>query len=100
MANQTLLILLLAGAAWAQSPTPTGPARTGSISLGRANLSVSAGPLGSFQSTTDAFGASFSLTDFSKFIPPNPPPTAMIGQCIVLVYTPGPTSPPPDNTGA
>ncbi len=96
----TLALSAIAGAAWAQSPTPTGAVRTGNLSLGRANLSISAGPLGAFQSTTDVFAASFALTDFSKFIPPDLPPTTTIGQCTVLLYTPGPGTPPPDNSGA
>src|SRR5260370_40285728 len=95
----TLALSAIAGAAWAQSPTPTGAVRTGNLSLGRANLSISAGPLGAFQSTTDVFAASFALTDFSKFIPPALPPTTTIGQCTVLLYTPGPGTPPPDNSG-
>src|SRR5260370_4571666 len=90
MSKQTVLFLALsaiAGAAWAQSPGPTGPARTGAVGLSRLSLSVSAGPLGTIQSSSDVFTAFFLFTDFSKFIIPEAPPPTTIGQCLVIPFT-------------
>jgi len=90
MSKQTVFFFglsAIAGAAWAQGPGPTGPARTGAVGLTRISLSISAGPLGNIQSISDTFTAFFLFTDYSKFIIPDAPPPTTVGQCLVIPFT-------------
>ena len=80
-----LALSAIAGAAWAQ--TPTGPPRTGAVGLSRISLSIPAGPLGTIQSTSDTFVASFLFTDFTKLVIPDAPPPTAIGQCLVIPFS-------------
>jgi len=100
MTKHTVIFLALsaiAGSAWAQDPGSSGQARTGNITLGRSNLSISAGALGTIKSISDTFAGSFVFTDFSKLVNFQAPTPTTIGQCIVTPFVP-----PPDilNIGA
>src|SRR5260370_21801715 len=90
MSKHSVLFLglsAIAGAGWAQSPGPNGPARTGAVGLSRVSLNIPAGPLGDIQSISDTFTAFFLFTDFSKFIIPEAPPPTTIGHRLVIPFT-------------
>jgi hypothetical protein len=77
------LLTIAAGAAFAQEPPLTGLLKAGALSMVRASSKISAGPLGTIESTTDAFAASFSVTDLSKIVRTEQAPVTTIGSCFI-----------------
>jgi hypothetical protein len=77
-----LALLLTTGAALAQD-TPTGIQKIGAVSMLRTASKVSAGPLGTVESTMDTFGAGFQTLDYTNYTPPQLPPITTIGPCLV-----------------
>src|SRR5258708_15412049 len=93
MTQTALLSLLLSvttGTALAQDTITTVSA---GLALGRANLKLALGPpLGSVESTTDSFSASFVKSVVSNFTPPDSPGYTTIGKCVVIQLGPPPGS--------
>jgi hypothetical protein len=103
-----LTLSLTAGATLAQT-LPTGIVKGGAITLSRTETKVSAGAVGTIESTMDIFGAAFESIDYSQFTPPQAPTTpttptpvptgvqiqgpTMIDGCLVVSFTLPPASP-------
>jgi hypothetical protein len=86
-----LPLLLTTAAALAQD-TLTGIQMIGAVSLLRTASKITAGPLGTIDSTMDSFGGGFQRLDYTNYTPPQLSFTT-IGPCIVanLGQLPGPT---------
>ena len=81
-----LFLSATAGTALAQDTITTVSA---GIGLGRANLKLVLGPpLGTLESTTDVFSASFTKSVVTNFTPTDTSGIITIGKCIVLPFTP------------
>src|SRR5258708_3122495 len=80
-----LFLSATAGTALAQDTITTGSAAVG---VGRANIKVAAGALGTIDTTTDSFSASFIKSVVSNFPPTDPTGITTIGKCIVLQLGP------------
>lgn len=77
------LLTLAAGAAFAQDLPLTGELKVGSLSIIRSSSKINAGPLGIIESTTDVFGAAFTVTDLSKVVRTEQAPVTTIGSCFI-----------------
>jgi hypothetical protein len=83
-----LLILSSAGLALSQITTiPTGIVKTGIVSLIRADSETAFGLAPPVENTMDAAVAGFVSADYTNYTPPSPPPSIMIGACIVSTIT-------------
>lgn len=78
------LLITAAGVAFAQDPPTTGILKAGAVEMIRTNAKFNAGPLGTIESTTEIFAASFSATDLSKIVRGGEQaPLTTIGTCFI-----------------
>src|SRR5262249_3651687 len=85
MTRPAVLCLLIATAAFAQDTITRSQA---AIGLGRLSTKISAGPLGSLDTTTDSFSASFAKTTLTITTPTDVPGFTTIGNCIIIQIQP------------
>src|SRR6266487_1209994 len=77
------VIIVAAGAAYAQDQPLTGILKAGALEMIRTNSKFNAGPLGTIESTMETFGGAFSSTDLSKVIRGEQAPQTTIGSCFI-----------------